>query len=385
MNTGSWKNEQEALRDRMAGEIREGAMSCNGKRMPLIITGALLLLCAAAGRAQSVIENPAKPKGANAGRVLKLAEVWRITDEGGEFFFKYPHNLQIAEDGTIFLAEAEQFLKFAADGTFVRNLYKKGQGPGEIGREFDYFVRGQDLFIQDMNSQRFWRADLNGIFQEQITLANKDYRGFEGVLPDGFLFLKSVWPPFEERTGKLLEILETVVLVARDGTERRAVATFRPKEFLAPQAGMSWDPSVTKPSPDGKLLYAVHSRDYLIEVVDLLSGATVRTFMRAYHKVRHVESAWEPDFRKKNGSPKIEFEPDVDDIHPVGKRLWVVTSTDDKAKGRLIDVFDDDGRFVDNFYLGAGRSLMAVREDAVFCQEKAEDETIRIVKYRIEK
>jgi hypothetical protein len=357
------------------------------RRRALIAGAGLAFLLSAIGAAsgQAVIENPAKPLAKDAGRVLKLAEVWRITDDGGEFFFKYPHNLQIAEDGTIFLAEGEQFLKFAADGKFLKNLYKKGQGPGEIGREFTYFVQGHDLFIQDMNSQRFWRADLNGIFQEQITLANKDYRGFEGVLPEGFLFLKAVWPPFEERTGKLMEILETVALVARDGTERRAIATFRPREFLAPQAAMSWDSSITTLSPDESLLYAYHGRDYLIEVIDLASGATARRFTRDYHKVPHVESDWEPDFRKRTGAPKIEFDRDIDELFPVGDRLWVATSTNDKAKGRLIDVFDKDGRFVDSFYLGAGRSLMAVGKDAVFCQQKSEDETIVIVKYRIEK
>jgi hypothetical protein len=357
------------------------------RRRALIAGAGLAVLLAATGAApgQTVIENPAKPLAKDAGRALKLTAVWRITDDGGEFFFKYPHNLQVAEDGTIFLAEGEQFLKFAADGKFVRNLYKKGQGPGEIGREFTYFVQGQDLFIQDMNSQRFWRADLNGVFQEQISLAHKDYGGFLGAIPDGFLFLKSVWPPFEKRTGKLMEILETVALVARDGTERRDVATFRHKVFLAPQAGMSWDSSITTLSPDGSLLYAYHGRDYLIEVVDLDSGATIRRFTRAYPKVLHVEDAWEPDFRKKNGAPKIEYEPDIDDLFPVGDRLWVTTSTNDKATGRLIDVFDEYGRFVDSFHLGAGRSLMAVLEDTVFCQEKSEDETITIVKYRIEK
>jgi hypothetical protein len=332
-----------------------------------------------------VIENQARASAKNAGRVLKLVEALRITDDGGEFFFKYPHNLQTAKDGTVFLADAEQFLKFAPDGKFARNLYRKGQGPGEIGREFNYFVQGHDLFIQDMNSQRFWRADLNGVFQEQITLANKDLRGFVGTLPDGFLFLKSVWPPFEERTGKLLEILETVALVARDGSKRRDIITFKPREFLAPQAGMSWDPSITTLSPDGEEIYAMHSRDYLIEVVDLASGRIVRRFARDYPKVPHVESAWEPDFRKKYGAPKIEHEPDINALYPVGDRLWVETSTDDKTKGRLIDVFDQDGRFVDSFYLGTGRVLMAVQEGIVFCKEKNEDDTIVIVKYRIDR
>lgn len=351
---------------------------------------AFLMIAAALGlngllAAQEIIENPAKPLAREAGRVLKLTEVWRITDESGEFYFRYPHNLKIADDGSIYLADAEQFLKFSADGKFLGNLYKKGQGPGEIGREFSYHLRGRDLFIQDMNSQRFWRTDLDGVFQEQINLVDKDYRGLLGIIPDGLLFLKSVMPPPEERTGKLMEILRTVVLVAIDGLKQKDIATFRPKEFLAPQAGMSWDPSVIKTSPDGKLLYAVHSRDYLIEVADISSGTTIRSYRRQYRKVPYSEKGWEPDFRKKYGAPKMEYEIDISDIFPSGDRLWVVTSTEDKAKGRLIDVFDKDGRFIDSYYLGPGRRLLAVTADHIFCQEKNEDESIALVKYRIDK
>jgi hypothetical protein len=142
---------------------------------------------------------------------------------------------------------------------------------------------------------------------------------------------------------------------------------------------------ITALGPDGRFLYAFHGRDYLIEVVDLASGTIIKRFGRAYPKVPHVEKEYEPDFRKRTGAPKIEFEADVENLYPVGDRLWVETSTDDKAKGRLIDVFNKDGRFLDSFYLGAGRTLMAVREDSVFCLEKNADESLTVVKYRIEK
>ena len=332
-----------------------------------------------------VVENPAKAAAKNAGRILQLTEVWKIADDGGGFFFKHPNSLQVADDGSIFVADADQLLRFSPEGRFLKNLCKKGQGPGEIGRYFPYYIHGRDLFIRDMNSQRLWRADLDGVFQEQVNLKNKDYRGFLGVLPDGFLFLKTVWPPPSERTGKLMEIPHTVVLVARDGSERQDIATFKPRNFLFPQGAMGWDSSIIGPSPDAKLLYAYHGLDYLIEVVDMASGKIVKRFSRAYPKVPHIEPDWELDYRKKYGSPKREYETDIKDLYPVGDRLWVETSTDDKTKGRLIDVFDKDGRFLDSFYLGAGRTLMAVREEAVFCQQKNEDETITIVKYRIEK
>ena len=348
--------------------------------------GVLLVLLAVTPIAfGQVVENPAKPKAKNAGRTLQLTEVWKIKDDEGGFFFKYPNSLQVADDGSIFVADADQLLKFSPEGTFLKNLYKKGQGPGEIGLYFTYYIHGRDLFIQDMNSQRLWRADLDGVFQEQVNLTNKDYRVFLGVLPDGFLFLKSVWPPPSERTGKLMEIIHTVASVARDGSERRDIATFKPRNFLFPQGAMGWDSSIIVPSQDVKLLYAFHGRDYLIEVVDIASGEVIKRFNRAYPKVPHIEPDWESDYRKKYGTPKREYETDVKSLYSVGKHLWVETSTEDKTKGRLIDVFDRDGRFLDSFCLGAGRTLMAVREDAVFCQQKNEDESIFLVKYRIDK
>ena len=334
--------------------------------------------------AQTVVENPAKPKAKDAGRIIALAKVWRITDEAGGFYFKSPRDLRIAADGSIFVADAEQILKFSPEGKFLNNLFKKGQGPGEIGGNwFHFFIHGRDLFIQDLNSRRFWRADFDGVFKEPVNLENKDYDSLLGVLPNGFLFEKQVVPPPGERTGKLMEIIHTVALIARDGSFQRDVATFKPKTFLGYQSGMGWDNSITKPGADSRLLFALHSRDYLIEVVDLASGKTINRFGRVYAKISHAEEDWEPDFRKKTGAPKIEYEPDVKNLYPVGERLWVETSTDDKAKGRLIDVFDKDGRFVDSFYLGAGRSLMAVREDFIFCQEKNAAETIALVKYKI--
>jgi hypothetical protein len=364
-------------------EDRNGLMRTIGGRAAIIMG---MLVCAAGlAFGQKIVENPAKPKAANAGRTLALAEVWRITDESGKFYFRYPNQLQIADDGTVFIADDQELLRFAPDGRFVKNIYKGGQGPGEIEGFFGYFVHGPDLFIQDMNSRRFWRADFKGVFQEAIKLANRDYSGLVGVLPSGFLFLRTVWPPPGERTGKLMEIPFIATFVARDGSEKRDIATFKPKDFLAPNAATSMSAKITALDPDGKVLYAFHGRDYLIEVVDIESAKVIRRFTRAYPKVPHVDREWEADFRKKYGSPKFDYEIDIWNLHPVDGRLWVETSTDDKAKGRLIDVFDKDGRFIDSFYLGAGRNVMAVRSDAVYCQEKEADETITIVKYRIVK
>jgi hypothetical protein len=182
-----------------------------------------------------------------------------------------------------------------------------------------------------------------------------------------------------------VDIPHIVSILAEDGLEKKTVATFKTNAFLRPQAATNWDSNITVLSPDGNSLFAFFGRDYLVEAVDLTAAATVKKFRRIYPRIPHIEKSWETDLRKKYGFPKIEYETDIRGLYPTNGHVWVETSTEDKAKGRLVDVFDKGGRFVDSFYIGAGRMLMAFREGFVFCQEKNEDETITIVKYRIDK
>jgi hypothetical protein len=331
-----------------------------------------------------IAENPSKPIAKDAGRLLKLTEVWRINDEGGDFYFRRPYNLQVADDGSVLIADQDEFLRFSPEGKFIKNIFRKGQGPGEIDDSFMYFVQGRDVFIQDLRTQRLWRSDFDGVFQEQIIVRNTDFAGLIGLVPDGFVFLRLAWPPRSEWTGKLIGVPHIVELMARDGSRSRAIATFKPRSFLSQRSATSWDSLSTALSNDGKLLYSFCGRDYLIEVVDIASGKTIKKYARDYPKIPYVEKGPGPRFRRPEGAPNIEYKQDIFSLVPFGESLWIVTSTSDKAKGSLIDVFDKDGRFIDSFYLGADRTLMAVKEGFIFCQEKNEDETITIVKYKID-
>ena len=331
-----------------------------------------------------IAENPSKPAAKDAGRLLKLTEVWRINDEGGDFYFRRPYNLQVADDGSVLIADQDEFLRFSSEGKFIKNIFRKGQGPGEIDESFLFFVQGRDIFIQDLMTQRLWRSDFDGVFQEQIIVRNTDFAGLIGLVPDGFVFLRLAWPPRSEWTGKLIGVPHIVELVARDGSPNRAIATFNPRSFLSQRSATSWDSLSTALSNDGRMLYSFCGRDYLIEVVDIASGKTIKKYKRDYPKIPYVEKGPGPRFRRPEGVPNIEYEHDIYSLVPFGESLWIVTSTADKAKGSLIDVFDKGGRFIDSFYLGADRTLMAVKEGFIFCQEKNEDETITIIKYKID-
>jgi glucose/arabinose dehydrogenase len=62
-----------------------------------------------------------------AGRVLKLHEVQRIEDAQADYYLKSPRDIQIAPDGSLFVVDEDQLLKFDANGQFIKNLFKRGR------------------------------------------------------------------------------------------------------------------------------------------------------------------------------------------------------------------------------------------------------------------
>jgi hypothetical protein len=55
----------------------------------------------------------------------------------------------------------------------------------------------------------------------------------------------------------------------------------------------------------------------------------------------------------------------------------------DKSKRRLYDVFDDQGRWKDSFYLETNRGLLAIKGEFLFVLEQSEEGDLSVVKYRI--
>jgi len=67
----------------------------------------------------------------DAGRSVELIERMRIRDDGQEVVFKYPYQLQIGDDGSVYFANGFEHFKYDAQGRFVYRIVKSGQGPGE--------------------------------------------------------------------------------------------------------------------------------------------------------------------------------------------------------------------------------------------------------------
>lgn len=338
---------------------------------------------------QTPIVNPEKPLNKNAGRVLKLKELFRIKDEGADFYFKYPRKLKVAADGSFFVVDENQFLKFSPQGQFVRNLFKAGQGPGEIpSRDYkwayiSYCLTQDGIYLTTSSLPKIIHTDMNGNLIDEIKL-NRRLSDLHGIVEDKFIFIDQE-PIYvgSAKEARFRDKENSIIVISNDGASESKVLSFSNRIFESPKFAMGWAPFNAVFDFARQELFVSHTCEYKIVQADLQKGRVVKSFLRKYPRVKHVLREGEKEDIKRFNAPKRKYKNDTLGLFLRMDHLWVLTSTWDKNKGQLIDVFDRQGRFVDNFYINYRGSLAAVENHSLFIMERDKDDILQIVKYKI--
>lgn len=338
--------------------------------------------------AQEIIENPEKPLHKNAGRVIKLKEVMRTTDVEGKFFFASPWDIKVAKDGSFFVHEPSKLYKFDVNGKFVKNFYKKGEGPGELNQNLtDVFIGEDEIILASSNMYKIIRLDMQGNLIKDI---RPEWR-FSSLV--GY-YKKKYYLTQHER--KKIERISGI----REDNLRLCVANNKgeitPTPYIFPitisvHYGTRWIGLTTisrlKAVDDNqRYVYLFHTPEYLVKLLDLEKIEVVSSFKRKYERVRRV-----PVEKSKTSILMPKFQNDIYRLAIHKNNLWVITSTVDKEKGILVDVFNREGKYLDNFYLPL-RDIkrndyiyapMAVYGSYLYVIEIGEDELISVAKYEI--
>jgi hypothetical protein len=335
--------------------------------------------------AEQTLENPAKPAAKNAGRILKLKETIRIEDSGGEYFFKYPRIVKTASDGSLFVYDMDQLLQFDAQGRYLRNYFNKGQGPGELNYVSDYDFAPDRLIVHSNSPNKLVWFDLQGKLVKEVSLATLASRLKFVFFQDGMLwFFKDIYP---SPTGKseAVDMHQVLVAVSEDGREATETAAFINKAFVA--GGAMVYQSLYQVPFMRRYIYISTSREYALHVFDTQSKTVLKTFARRYDRVKRPPGSQSASITSQDGTryeaPGSEYLEDVNGLYVYKDVLWATTSTKAKNKGVFVDVFDQEGRYVDAFWLKLDGSLLGVCGDDIFVLEKNTDETLRIAGYRV--
>lgn len=168
---------------------------------------------------QTIIDNPSVPLSKNFRRVVPLTEALRITDRGQEeYYFEYPSRLHVAPDGSIFVLDVDQLLHFDQKGKFVRNYFKKGQGPGELSFVSDFWLTADYLIVHNVNPSKVVWFDFSGNLVKDVSVrapsGSTEFLLFGG---EAYYFKKLSFPE-KKACRALSRILRSLCLGGRETT-----------------------------------------------------------------------------------------------------------------------------------------------------------------------
>lgn len=369
-----------------------------------MVFGVLFLIPAfEAASAQAVIDNPAVPKAKNAGRVVAAREVLAISDEGrGDYFFKWPHKLQVAPDGSVLIQDKDQLLRFDKTGKFLRNLFKKGQGPGEMTSVVSCLFDEKHLIVQAGTPAKLLWLDAAGTCETETPIRAKTPFLTALLFYRGVLYLHSADFPRVEGEPGIVDAPQKIIAFNVSTGEAKTLASFPAKEFVVTSPGGGggmFDISKLIAVPfQGAHLALTHTCEFLLKIYDPASDTVLRQFRRVYKRVKAPPLTEE---QKKGGlfidgkhytQPQLTYANDVTNLFAHGDMIWAVTSTRDRKKGVLIDVFDADGTYADAFYLQLPDAALqnigypemcALADDGLWIIEPSKDGTFAVRKYQI--
>ncbi|MCK4891005.1 MAG: hypothetical protein KAS97_13800, partial [Candidatus Aminicenantes bacterium] len=299
-------------------------------------------------------------------RILELKKVLSLDGDSDLYQFKDPERFDIGEDGSIFVLDWNRALyKFSAEGKFQMNLFKKGEGPGELKRLFRFFLTKLEVIQYCHFPNKIVIKNFRGELQHNNSIPEKGPLSLIGVDGNTYIFSKNSPLNFLKNiTDKLQEIsYKNYFYNWRSGekvvTRGKIFYTEYGRFKKYPGGGMTGSRSpanvFTISNVKNGLVYFINSFDYKVIKLNIHDLKIKNEFGRSYESVKyfHPES-YLMEMKKVKKSVKDPEKKHFKNVLKLFNRkneLWVVTSTYIKNKGILVDVFSHDGVYKDKFYL----------------------------------
>ncbi len=364
----------------------------------------LPLLLATCGFAQvMVIKNPATPKHPNPNRVYKLKPLLTIEDDGERFFFKKPGSMTLDSAGNLYLVDKKQLLGFDSAGNFIRNFRTPGTGPGEVKSLGNYLVRADGkLMIMDIMPNKYLLLARDGRLLDEKRIHSTDSLYLLHSTQD------KIYIHYKEMRGDtknfvLKELKNVIASVSPKDGALNSIFSLPTKHAMMKMGGhymyISYTDLIYHQFKDN-LFYFVHTDDYRIKLIDIDTGKTNLLISRDYKKVpvtgelkkylAHVSFNNESVHYE---SPYPDYMNAIQYIQVVNEKLLVFTSTVEKDKGVLVDVFDAKGVFTDSFFLKISneevlnqlnQGWVCANNKAIYALDRDEDNNWVISKYSFE-
>ena len=333
---------------------------------------AIVLLLPVTTDAVQHVSNGTEPR--DGKQQVTLRELWRVGGEDEDSFFGLVPRVETDREGNVYILDSQvcKVAVYSPDGRFLRDLFREGEGPGEVRAPRDMLVMGDGrvgliqefpgaISFVDAKGDPAGRITVGGAEGGMNSLTACQAAG-DVILVSGTHISNGAQPEINVRQNYLERCGEdglTMAQYAANDTEYNfADFRFTEREHMPP---FWWCFTAT---PDG-VVYTVRDRDrYAIEVF-AADGSPLRVIKREYTPLKRtddeyermvgmVESAmnglpFQPTIEIERGEAALAYLQRALQLHTDGS-LWVLTGRGVRPSepGVMVvfDVFDPDGVFV---------------------------------------
>ena len=351
------------------------------------------------GPGQTRIDNPSRALAKNAGRVVKLEEVLRIKDDGATAIFKSPRELALGPDKCLYFIdydEGPRLYRYSPEGKLISKLLKKGQGPGEAQNPSGFLVMEDRIRVLAWIPPKIMDFGLDGRYIKESRVEEDTHGLWFLAAAEGKIYgiRDEVFHSADFGSSGVFTVPNCVYEISPDFRSWKKLYEFPVRMLIKRANAFRQDP--IDADIHGSTLYILHTAEYQVVAFDLRTGRVKHVIARKYDRVKsNSQKPADPDPETKGIElPDDPYVWDIDRIHAAAGKLWVFTSVmKPNGDDQQVDVFDEAGRFIDNFVLrfpAGGRNHRVVArwtvltDDGFFIiPEQEEDGLISIGKYRI--
>lgn len=375
--------------------------------------------------ARGVVNNPEISLDEKIGRTVYLKKIAVAHDDGGTFIFKRPHDILAVENGSFFLIDNGQVLKFNAEGKFSKVIVKKGEGPGEATHLYETYGRNADLIINTGFMNKLMVFDFDGKLKEEfkqvniptftkksVTVGSTTFQILGHQKNKNFIVLCNAYPGtvLKKRSELKNTFIEKPVMLLSEKNEwlkqlfgiplKSVVLKTQLRTFLHPVLSPVY-------SSNERFIFFSNTERYEIKRYNISENKIDASWKRKYQpfpmpaelkgKMEYggvvISGSRKSGKNEIHKAPEKDFLIDIKKIVVVESYVWVMTSTIDRQRGILIDVFDEKGEYLDNFYLSPPGEVnvfdfymeheIHIYKGFLFMRQADEDGNPIIVKYKI--
>jgi hypothetical protein len=310
-----------------------------------------------------MVANPIQPRDGII--TPKLTELWSVggdNDPQGDLV-NQPFEIRLAADGTVYVSDRGDVCirVFDAKGKFLRQVGRKGQGPGDYDTPFFIDVDAQNrVHVLDMQSQRVTKFDPIGKYESSFRMEKAALQirlDGQGRIFCGEISRGETQPSSEFKT---IQQYSTIVRYDPDGRNPSRSGPYPSMKMMMkamPGGGVistsSRDGAQTcwSVSPDGKL-WLGNNETYELGVFDP-DGKPLFRFGREYKPVQKKASDVIPAENRKSFAAPEFFPAFATDFFfdEAGNAWFRLYRNDDKAEPYRYDVFSPQGVYLKQYVL----------------------------------